>query len=53
LVGIGAGTVIGQAFDGTMVPFATGFLFCTLAALALVIVTEKGRLFQPHHRPIA
>jgi len=52
-VGIGAGTIIGQAFDGTLVPFATGFLLCTLAALALVIVTEKGRLFQPHHRPTA
>jgi DHA1 family bicyclomycin/chloramphenicol resistance-like MFS transporter len=50
LVGIGAGTMIGQAFDGTLVPFATGFLLCTLAALGLVIVTEKGRLFRPHHR---
>jgi len=53
LLGIGAGTVIGQHFDGTLVPFAGGFLLCTLAALAVVIVTEKGRLFQPHHRPIA
>ncbi len=53
LLGIGAGTVIGQHFDGTLVPFASGFLLCTLAALAVVIVTEKGRLFQPHHRPIA
>jgi MFS transporter, DHA1 family, multidrug resistance protein len=53
LLGIGAGIVIGQDFDGTLVPFATGFLLCTLAALAVVIVTEKGRLFQPHHHPIA
>jgi len=53
LLGIGAGTIVGQAFDGTLVPFATGFLLCTLAALAVVIVTEKGRLFRPHHRPIA
>jgi DHA1 family bicyclomycin/chloramphenicol resistance-like MFS transporter len=53
LVGIGAGTMIGQAFDGTLVPFATGFLLCTLAALGLVIVTEKGRLFRPHHHPRA
>jgi MFS transporter, DHA1 family, multidrug resistance protein len=50
LVGIGDGTMIGQAFDGTLVPFATGFLLCTLTALVLVIVTEKGRLFRPHHR---
>jgi MFS transporter, DHA1 family, multidrug resistance protein len=50
LVGIGAGTAIGQAFDGTLVPFTTGFLLCTLAALAVVAFTEKGRLFHPHQR---
>jgi MFS transporter, DHA1 family, multidrug resistance protein len=50
LVGIGAGTAIGQAFDGTLVPFTTGFLLCTLAALALVAFTEKGRLFRPHQQ---
>jgi len=32
-------------YDGTLVPFATGFFFCTLAALAVVLVAEKGRLF--------
>jgi DHA1 family bicyclomycin/chloramphenicol resistance-like MFS transporter len=30
------------------VPFATGFLLCTLAALGVVLAVEKGRLFQPH-----
>ena len=39
---------IGQDYDGTLVPFATGFFLCTLAALAVVLVVEKGRLFQPH-----
>src|ERR1700726_2473027 len=53
LLGIGIGTVIGQDYDGTLVPFATGFLLCTLATLAVVAVTEKGRLFQPHHHPTA
>jgi MFS transporter, DHA1 family, multidrug resistance protein len=48
LIGIGAGTVIGQAFDGTLLPFATGFLLCTAAALAMVAITERGRLFRPH-----
>lgn len=52
LVGIGIGTTIGQDYDGTLVPFATGFLLCTLAALAVVLVTEKGRMFRPHHHPI-
>jgi MFS transporter, DHA1 family, multidrug resistance protein len=48
LLGIGVGTVIGQDYDGTLLPFATGFFLCTLAALAVVLITEKGRLFKPH-----
>jgi len=48
LLGIGVGTWIGQHFDGTLLPFATGFFLCTLAALAVALVTEKGRLFRPH-----
>jgi DHA1 family bicyclomycin/chloramphenicol resistance-like MFS transporter len=48
LLGIGIGVTIGQDYDGTLVPFATGFFLCTLAALAVVLVVEKGRLFQPH-----
>jgi MFS transporter, DHA1 family, multidrug resistance protein len=51
MVGIGVGTVIGQDYDGTLLPFATGFFLCALAALAVVLVTEKGRMFQPHHKP--
>jgi DHA1 family bicyclomycin/chloramphenicol resistance-like MFS transporter len=53
LLGIGIGAVIGQDYNGTLVPFATGFLLCTLATLAAVAITEKGRLFRPHHHPIA
>jgi DHA1 family bicyclomycin/chloramphenicol resistance-like MFS transporter len=48
LLGISIGATIGQDFDGTLVPFATGFLLCTLAALAVVLVVEKGRLFRPY-----
>jgi MFS transporter, DHA1 family, multidrug resistance protein len=51
LLGIGIGTTIGQDYDGTLVPFATGFFLCTLASLAVVLVVEKGRLFKPHTRP--
>jgi DHA1 family bicyclomycin/chloramphenicol resistance-like MFS transporter len=50
LLGIGIGTVIGQDYNGTLLPFATGFFICALAALAIVGITEKGRLFVPHHR---
>jgi DHA1 family bicyclomycin/chloramphenicol resistance-like MFS transporter len=48
LLGIGVGIVIGQSYDGTLLPFSTGFFLCTLAALAVVLLTEKGRLFRPH-----
>jgi MFS transporter, DHA1 family, multidrug resistance protein len=48
LLGISIGATIGQDFDGTLVPFSTGFLLCTLAALAVVLVVEKGRLFRPY-----
>jgi DHA1 family bicyclomycin/chloramphenicol resistance-like MFS transporter len=47
LLGIGIGQTIGQDFDGTLMPFATGFFLCTLASLAIVLVTEKGRMFRP------
>jgi MFS transporter, DHA1 family, multidrug resistance protein len=52
LVGIGVGSTIGQAYDGTLLPFATGFFLCTLASLAVVLVVEKGRLFKPHGVPV-
>lgn len=48
LLGIAIGMTIGQDFDGTLLPFATGFFLCTLAALGVVLVVEKGRLFRPH-----
>jgi DHA1 family bicyclomycin/chloramphenicol resistance-like MFS transporter len=47
LLGIWIGSTIGQDFNGTLVPFATGFFICTLASLAIVLVTEKGRMFKP------
>ncbi|MFH0301485.1 multidrug effflux MFS transporter [Bradyrhizobium sp. 31Argb] len=49
LLAIGIGIVIGQSYDGTLLPFSTGFFLCALAALAVVLATEKGRLFKPHH----
>ncbi len=52
LIGIVIGYLIGQAFDGTMVPLATGFFLCAVGALAIVYVTERGKMFQPHNQPI-
>ena len=42
------GLVIGRAFDGTALPIVLGFLACGTAALVMVLVAEKGRLFRPH-----
>ena len=42
------GAVVGQAFDGTTVPLYAGFFGAGLAALAVILVTERGRLFRPH-----
>jgi MFS transporter, DHA1 family, multidrug resistance protein len=47
LIGIIMGSVIGQAYNGTMIPLATGFFVCTLIALAVVLVTERGKMFRP------
>jgi MFS transporter, DHA1 family, multidrug resistance protein len=41
------GAAIGQAFDGTTVPLYAGFLLMGGGALAIVAVTERGRLFRP------
>jgi DHA1 family bicyclomycin/chloramphenicol resistance-like MFS transporter len=46
------GTLIGQAFDGTVTPLAAGFCIVSLAALAMVLIAERGRLFQPHNPPM-
>ena len=40
------GLTIGQAFNGTAVPFLMGMLLCGLGALTVVALTERGRLFE-------
>jgi MFS transporter, DHA1 family, multidrug resistance protein len=39
------GALIGQQFDGSVVPIASGFILCGLVSLALVFWGEKGKLF--------
>jgi len=43
------GFAIGQYFDGTTVPVTAGFALAGVAGLAIVLVTERGRLFRPQH----
>lgn len=39
------GLLIGQSFDGTVVPLAAGFAVLGAAAILILLATERGRLF--------
>jgi DHA1 family bicyclomycin/chloramphenicol resistance-like MFS transporter len=45
------GFFIGRSFDGTQLPFLIGLSVCGAIALALVLWTERGRLFGKMDRP--
>lgn len=40
------GAAIGQAFDGSVTPLAAGFSAVSILSLVMVLVAERGRLFQ-------
>ena len=42
------GFLIGQNFNGTVVPLEAGYLACGLLALVVVLIAEHGRLFRAH-----
>ncbi len=43
------GSIIGQAYDGTTLPLALGYLGIGIAVLGIVYFTEGRRLFQARH----
>jgi DHA1 family bicyclomycin/chloramphenicol resistance-like MFS transporter len=47
LAGTLLGLLIGQAFDGTVIPLGVGFLLLGVVGLLVVLWTERGRLFRP------
>ncbi|SNB66568.1 MFS transporter, DHA1 family, bicyclomycin/chloramphenicol resistance protein [Arboricoccus pini] len=51
LAGTLFGYLVGRAFDGTVLPLAFGLLAMGGSGLAIVLWTEKGRLFHPQHEP--
>ena len=51
LLGSLVGVMIGQRFDGTVTPLATGYLVLGLCAVGVVLLTERGRLFRSVERP--
>jgi DHA1 family bicyclomycin/chloramphenicol resistance-like MFS transporter len=49
LIGTLIGIAIGQTFSGTTLPLTLGFLIGSSAALLIVLVAERGRLFRAHN----
>lgn len=45
ILGASLGAVIGQRFDGTVLPLVSGFAMLGTVALGLVLFAERGRLF--------
>lgn len=41
------GFAIGQAFDGTVIPYLIGTAACAAAGFAVIVLTEPRRLFAP------
>ena len=46
------GALIGQAFDGSVMPLSAGYAGAALFALGCVLVAEKGRMFQGINPPV-
>ncbi|WP_339747868.1 multidrug effflux MFS transporter [uncultured Maricaulis sp.] len=42
------GALIGQLYDGTAIPLVTGQALMGALAIVIVLVTERGRLFENH-----
>jgi DHA1 family bicyclomycin/chloramphenicol resistance-like MFS transporter len=43
------GFIVGQHFDGTIIPLVLGYAGFGLGGFAIVLIVEKGRLFHPSH----
>jgi DHA1 family bicyclomycin/chloramphenicol resistance-like MFS transporter len=46
LAGATLGYLIGQSYDGTVMPLALGYVACGAGALMMILLTERGRLFR-------
>lgn len=49
LAGALLGMIAGQSFDGTVIPLAVAYSVFSVLCLAIVLWTERGRLFRPQH----
>lgn len=46
------GTMIGQSYDGTILPIAAGYFILGAISLVFVLIAENGTLFQAHNEAI-
>jgi len=46
ITGAVLGALIGQAYDGTAFPLGVAMTLCAVTALALVLYSERGKLFR-------
>ena len=44
------GAIVGYYYDGTLVPLLTGYIVLSSASLVLVLIAERGRLFERRFR---
>jgi DHA1 family bicyclomycin/chloramphenicol resistance-like MFS transporter len=51
IAGAAIGLAIGQAFDGTQLPFLIGIAVCGAVGLGLTLITERGRLMHDPRQP--
>jgi DHA1 family bicyclomycin/chloramphenicol resistance-like MFS transporter len=49
LLGALLGGIVGQSFDGTVLPLGIGYVVFSTLSVLTVLWTEKGRLFQPQN----
>ena len=49
LIGVIAGAIIGQQFNGTVIPLLAGYLVLGLIAIAIVGLTERGKFCHATH----
>lgn len=53
VVAVVIGGAVANAYDGSLRPLAFGYIGVGVAVLAVLLITEHGRLFREHHRPPA
>tara|TARA_R110001583_G_scaffold17679_2_gene71371 strand:+ start:164581 stop:165834 length:1254 start_codon:yes stop_codon:yes gene_type:complete len=49
LIGVTCGAIVGQNFNGTVIPLVGGYLALGVACLLIVLTTERGKLFHATH----